>query len=96
MALTKEMTLDGVGLDQVEVDAYININAISIQFRPGGIQLHVGINVFASEQARREDKALIGVENVTIPYDPNTAVNVHRYVYTQLKLMERFADAQDV
>lgn len=95
MALVKFMTLEGVGLDGVEVDAYINVQAISIQFRADGMLLHVALNVYASAEARQQNRALIGVENVTLPYNPQVNVNIHTYIYSQVKMLPQFEGARD-
>lgn len=96
MALEKFMTLEGVGLKDVEVDAYINIQAISIQFRADGTLLHVALNVYASKEARQENRALIGVENVTLPYNAAVGVNIHTYIYSQVKLLPAFEGTRDI
>ncbi len=95
MALKKTMTLEGVGLNDVQVQAYININAINIQIRENEILLHVGLSVYANETARLDKRALIGVENVTLPYNPQVSVNIHNYIYSQVKLLPSFEGAED-
>ena len=95
MALTKTIRLTDLGLADVETTLYININAISIQLRPDGILLHAALNLYASETARRENKNVIGIQNISGPYTADMPVNIHTAVYNLAKTYPDFADAEN-
>lgn len=95
MALKKTLTLGDVGLNEVQINAYINIMSINIQYRTEGMILTAMLNVFASEQARRENKNALGVETVSGIYDPASPVNIHTAVYNIAKTHAQFADADN-
>lgn len=95
MALKKTVTLADIGLPDVEVSAYINIQSMSVVKTPNGMELHATLNVYANEQARRDGKNAIGSEAVSGPYTSNMPVNIHTAVYNIAKTYPQFADAED-
>lgn len=95
MAITQTINLDGIGMDDVAVKAYININTINIQFRKTDVIFHATLNVYANKQARLDGKNVIGIENITGVYNPATADNIHAAVYNLAKTYPQFADAED-
>jgi len=95
MALKKKINLTDIGLADVEVNAYINIQSVSVQQSAEGMMVHATVNVFTSEEARREGKNAIGAELISGPYHASSPVNIHTAVYNIAKTYPQFADAED-
>lgn len=95
MALQKTMTLNSIGLDNIEVAAYINVSDIVLRKLPRGLQLNVMMNVYTSESARRMGKAPIEQRAITLNYTPLENESLHTFVYRTLKVGD-FSGSIDV